>query len=438
MKRRDFLSSAISAGAAMGVTIYGLPAWAAPANRKKLIVIFLRGGADVLSFFPPRVKNPLKHPLLKERGKTQALAQSFLFNARIGGKNTPNALDLGNYPFLFHPAFEPYKNLFTGSDAAILLHTGSENVTRSHFEQQDFMESGSAKKKQGTGYLGRAASVFENKKRSSVALGGQVPYSLRGHDASLFENVDDLSSAYKVKKGSKLIVDGTGLKRSERLEFFKTSANCDGNGKMCDLADEAQKTYDQLERDLASVDDKGSVFMRQCRLAAKLAGSESNPPIITIDVGGWDTHSREAPTSPTSAFSRKVGDLGEGLAALKKDLAGEWNNTVIAVMSEFGRTVVSNPSGGTDHGRGSAMILLGGPVQRNHNSKTNGGWDLNKFDGDDASAALQVKIDFREVMAEVIHKHLGVSLGNGVATNDPKISSIFHDLHNYKNRKLIA
>lgn len=448
LKRRDFLNTSLmTASSVMGVSVLGIPSWAQAAavsqaaGRKKLIVIFLRGAADMLSLFPPRVSNPDLHPLLQYRGSTEEMKKAFLFNARVGTAMNKAALDLGNYPFLFNPEFETSKSIFQGQDVAIVLNTGSKNDTRSHFEQQDIMESGSRVSKTSTGYLGRAAHYLALGSRASIALGATSPYSMRGFDAALIKQVSDLRSKYTIGNPAKPMVDGNDISREERLALFAYSATCaDGPSRnICDVVKSAKVSYNQLETETAGTFDMGDLFVHQCELAAKLAKSSYNPPIMTIDLGGWDSHFTQKPLDSSTSFSQNVKRLGAGLLKLKQSLGSEWNNTVVAVMSEFGRTVVANESMGTDHGRGSAMILMGGPVKRNHNSKTVGGWDLSSFEGTGTNRALKVNIDFREVMAEVLKDHMGVPLNSDVVpiAVDAKVQKVFDDLTSFTKRNLV-
>lgn len=446
MKRRQFLNtSVLTASSIMGVGLLGLPQWARAAgmapNRKKLIVIFLRGGADMLSIFPPRVADPLNHPLKNYRGATAEMQKAFLFNAKVGADFNKPALNLPNYPFLFNPELAESQSVFQGSDVAILLHTGSKNETRSHFEQMDFMESGSLSTKTVSGYLARASHYLFQQERSGVALGQKMPYSMRGFDAALINEVSDLRSKFLKGSAANPYLNGNALTREDRLALFAYTQTCeDAGNRVCVMAGNARDSYNQLERETAGTFDNSNSFLHQCELAAKLAQSEFNPPIMTIDYGGWDTHFLQKPTESSSAYANNVKILGKGLAALKAKLGAEWNNTVVAVMSEFGRTVVANPSLGTDHGRGSAMILMGGPIRRNHNSNTVGGWDLSQFEGTASNLALKVKIDFREVMAEILRDHMGVPLAQDVVTQkiDPKVQKVFDALPAFTKRNLVG
>lgn len=444
MKRRQFINkSVVAAAGIMGINTFGFSPWAhaAPANRKKMIVIFLRGGADVLSIFPPRVANPQAHPLLPYRGSTVASQHAFLFNARVGGVNTKRALDLGNYPFLFHPEFAGNENIFQGQDIAIWLHSGSRNETRSHFEQMDIMESGSHRGKTATGYLARASHFLQRQSRGAIVLGEVAPYSMRGFEAALINKSADAQGRFHIGGAANPLVDGRALTREDRLALFAYNETCAAAGyRVCEIADSAKATYKQIERDLAGTFQESNVFLHQCELAAKLAKATVNPPIMTIDFQGWDTHFMQTPTESGTSFSRNVKALGDGLKLLKQSLGAEWNNTVVAVMSEFGRTVVANSSFGTDHGRGGAMILMGGPVRRNHNSKTVGGWDLSSLEGTGGSRALKVKVDFRELMGEVLRDHMGVPLTASVvdATVDTKVQTVFDALAPFPKRNVIG
>lgn len=422
MKRREFLNLSLISAGALGLQFIPLPLMGSTSsNKKKVIVIFLRGASDVLSLFPPKPDNPKgwidykKHPLYPWRGKeSEEIAKSFLFDTQINGKQTLKSFSIDGYSHNFHPNFQNIKYILENKNLAVFLNTGSINKTRSHFEQMDLIESGSSKRKLNSGYLSRASKQLTSRQQA-IALGSLIPNSLNGSDVVLLGSKDDVGSNYLVKdKDKKTIkVDGTDLKRSDRLNLFKPSQ----------IADQASGQYDTLERELANYqpsDQLNNEFILGCELAAKLTHAESsNPPLITLDSKGWDHHFNGIPTSIESGLTaKKIAELSKGLEILDKN---SHEDTIVVVMSEFGRTIVANSDLGTDHGRGSAMIVMGKKVNHSKikNTEPTKSWEfLNHTDpqagleGAGSSAALKVVTDYREIIGEVLEKHLGLNLAS--------------------------
>jgi uncharacterized protein (DUF1501 family) len=457
MNRRDFLRYSLLGAGALGLKLYSIPAFAVDGRKEKLIYIFLRGGADFLSIFPPKLKGlPLvgdarkeykNHPLYEYRGLTEKMCESFLFGSAafpfgdyIAGK--PNApLELPGYPVDFHPGFSAMRPVLATDNVAVLLHTGSANVSRSHFDQQDMIESGSSRTIFGSGYLARAASLLEEG-RHTVAIGGNVPKSLNGADVPLLLSAADLKGPGSVAGrvyAAHYEANGelrSGLDLQDRLGYFRNASdvNCE-SGALCKTAKGAQAMYEQLEKDLTnSAALEGSTFKKACSFAAQLTNASFNPAIMTIDFPGWDHHFGEHPKVEKSALYAKVQDLAAGLSALYQ---GSSDDTVVVVMSEFGRTVVGNQSLGTDHGRGGAMMVMGKRISRSRISGMPSAWDLTSFEGTNGSRALKVKIDYREIMAELLDKHLQIPWKSDSPLQDKHINKVFDGLSAYRRRGLV-
>ncbi len=445
MNRRDFLRYSLLGAGALGLKLYSIPAFAVDGRREKLIYIFLRGGADFLSIFPPKLNGlPLvgnarrdyrNHPLYEYRGLTEKMCESFLFGSSAfpfgdyvaGSPNAP--LEFADYPIDFHPGFSAMRPVLATDNVAILLHTGSINESRSHFDQQDMIESGSDRSKFPTGYLARAASLLEEG-RHAVAIGGNVPKSLTGADVPLLLSAGDVKGPRSVagrvyaahyEKSGELL---SGMDLEDRLDYFRNmpDTNCESGG-LCKTAKGAQAMYAQLEQDLKeSSSAKGSTFKEACSFAAELTNASFNPAIMTIDFPGWDHHFGEHPKVQNSALYAKVQDLADGLNDLYLKMS---QDTVVVVMSEFGRTVVGNQSLGTDHGRGGAMIVMGKRISRSRISGMPTAWDLTNFEGTNGSRALKVKIDYREIMAALLKNHLKIPLEACSPLKDKYISTVF-------------
>ena len=463
MNRRDFLRYSLLGAGALGLKLYSIPAFAVDGRREKLIYIFLRGGADFLSIFPPKLNGlPLvgnarrdyrNHPLYEYRGLTEKMCESFLFGSAAfpfgdyiaGSPNAPLEIPrtpgYPDYPVDFHPGFSAMRPVLATDNVAVLLHTGSMNVSRSHFDQQDMIESGSSRTIFGSGYLARAASLLEEG-RHTIAIGGNVPKSLNGADVPLLLSAADVKgpgsvagrvyAAHYEANGELL----SGLDLQDRLGYFRNASdvNCESSS-LCKTAKGAQAMYEQLETDLTnSAALEGSTFKKACSFAAQLTNASFNPAIMTIDFPGWDHHFGEHPKVEKSALYAKVQDLAAGLSALYQGIS---EDTVVVVMSEFGRTVVGNQSLGTDHGRGGAMIVMGKRISRSRISGMPTAWDLTNFEGTNGSLALKVKIDYREIMAELLHKHLQIPWTENSTLKDKYINTIFDELSTYTLRGLV-
>lgn len=218
----------------------------------------------------------------------------------------------------------------------------------------------------------------------------------------------------------------------ERMGMYRgtTAADCPSSGVLCRLVDSGKAEFLSLKAafdKVVSADtntvtgrkfvDQKTDVARTSWMVSAVAMSDFNPSVMTIDVGGWDTHNRQGMNLVDGSYYKNLAALGEALGNLRADLKKQsngaggtvWDDTVVVVMSEFGRTAVSNGSFGTDHGRGSAMLVMGGKVNKNHKDATEK-FNLSTLAGTGSSRALMVHVDYRDVMAEIIHRHLGVNL----------------------------
>jgi uncharacterized protein (DUF1501 family) len=471
MRRRDFIRYSLAATGAFGLNLYSIPVFAQQARREKLIYIFLRGGADFLSLFPPKLNRPASvgavavewrnHPLYPYRGVNDNMCKSFLFGSsafpvgdyEAGSPNAP--LEFPDYPVDFHPGFKAMLPVLQTQNLAVILHTGPKNnSSRSHFDQQDMIESGSETYKYSTGYLARALSLSNGRK--AVAIGATLPKSLVGADVSLLNSAQDAKGPESVA-GSRVFAAlyedaekttlRSGMDLKDRLDYFRdrSDLNCESGG-LCKSAKDAQSMYAQLATDLRDYSSTAiSEFAKACSLAAQLTNGNFNPAIMTIDYPGWDHHFGENPKVETSALYTKVKGLAEGLNELYLRMS---EDTVVVVMSEFGRTVVGNQSLGTDHGRGGAMMVMGKRVDRSRITNVPPEWNLRpeSFDGTAGSRALKVDIDSREIMAELLDRHLRLPQVQGTPSpflqaitplQDRNINKVFDGLTSYRRRNLV-
>ncbi|MES2319764.1 MAG: DUF1501 domain-containing protein [Pseudomonadota bacterium] len=384
MKRRDFLH-----GTALGASLLlpvGRNAWAATADtptRQKLIVVMLRGAVDGMN-----VVAPLGDPNYARLRPTIGLAAP----GQEGG-----ALDLDGY-FGLHPALAPLLPLWQQKKLAFVHASGSPDSTRSHFDAQDYMESATpGRKSTPDGWMNRLVSLLPGASGPSRALsiGPLMPRILSGSAAAV--NLPNGAAGTRADVLDRPAVASAfdqmyaGHERFGRA--YLDGRNAHREAVQSSMATEMQAADNGAPLPNGFPDD-----------AARLATMMRNNPKIQlafVALGGWDTHARQG--AATGQLAGRLAPLGLGLATLADRLGPLFADTTIVVMSEFGRTARENGNGGTDHGHGNAMWLLGGPVA---GGKVYADW---KGVGDAAlneGRDLPVTTDFRSVLAQVAERHL--------------------------------
>ena len=310
--------------------------------------------------------------------------------------------------FGLHPGMKSFERLFRDKQLAIVHGIGSPNNSRSHFDAQDYMESGTPGKT-GNGWLNRAlgAPMGEASPLRAVALSTRVPRTLRGeHEAVALGNVQDFN-----------ISDQERLAILRNMYSLTPDATLRRTGKD---AFEAMQMLQGMAKDRARSGPgpgpfppgaaggfpnarpsypAGGQLGRNLQELARLIKSDAGVEAAFAEVDGWDHHQNENAQLPNL-----LNQFSNAIAAFCQDLGDRMEDVVIVTMSEFGRTVEENGTGGTDHGHGSLMMVLGGAVQ---GGKIYGEWPgLEKeqlFEGRD----LAVTTDFRVVLSELLRGHLG-------------------------------
>lgn len=403
MDRRAFLKS----GGIALLTIGAGPAFLArtaratptgSARRKVLVTIFQRGAMDGLMAVPPLGGGAHRDGALAKLRPRLAM-----------GVGVEGVHDLGT-GFGLHRAFDPLVPLWDDGRLAIVHAVGSPAATRSHFDAQDYMESGTPGDK-GTpdGWLNRVAGLLGHDATPfrSVAMTAALPRSLYGDQPAIA--VTDLRQ-FRVGAGSGA-APGTGSSSAPGLEggfealYDETSAPL--------LRDTAKDTFDAVDtlerlditryRPSAKARYPRSPLGRALTQIAFLIKSDVGVEVAFAESGGWDTHVRQG--TANGPFARRSDDLARSIAAFWTDLGAHRDEVVLMTMTEFGRTVAENGSGGTDHGHGSAMFVLGNGID--------GGRVHGRFPGLDPDALyegrdLPVTTDFRSVFAAVAGQHLGI------------------------------
>jgi uncharacterized protein (DUF1501 family) len=380
MLRRDFLC------AASLVLPVSRNAWAVTADtptRQKLIVVMLRGAVDGMNVVAP--VGDANYARLRPTIGLAAPGQE-------GG-----ALDLDGY-FGLHPALAPLLPLWQQKKLAFVHASGSPDATRSHFDAQDYMESATpGRKNTPDGWMNRLVTLLPGASTPSRALsiGPLMPRILSGAAAAV--NLPNGAAGTRADILDRPAVGAAFDQLYAGHERFGR-AYLDGRSAHRDVMQAA------ASGEMQAADNGAPLPNGFPDDAARLATMMRNNPKIQlafVALGGWDTHARQGAAS--GQLAARLAPLGLGLATLAERLGPLFDDTTVVVMSEFGRTARENGNGGTDHGHGNAMWLLGGPVA---GGKVMGDWrgvgDAALNEGRD----LPVTTDFRSVLAQVAERHL--------------------------------
>lgn len=389
MNRRQFLlqSSLFSASSLISIGTHG---WAAPTlaaidpNPQRLIVVLLRGAIDGLS-----VVVPYQEPSYYTDRPTIAIAQP----------GQPNgALDLDGR-FGLHPALAPLMPLWQQKSLAFVHACGSNDETRSHFDAQDYLESGTpGVKTTKDGWMNRLLGVMSDKNPiQAVSVGATTPRILLGKRA-----VANLASGRSA--GSRQQIDRPQVASA----FDRLYSN---NDALSQTYREARLARTELLKDLEAemkMANNGAIlpmgFPDDAQRLARLMARDPRIQVSFLAVGGWDTHINQG-AGEGGQLARNLEQLGKGLVALQTGLGAAYQHTTIVVMSEFGRTIKENGNGGTDHGHGNVMWLLGSGIRGGTvYGKWNGLEPAQRYQGRD----LAITTDFRDVLGTVLARKLAV------------------------------
>ena len=341
MQRRQFLRNALQTGATAALGLPGVQLHAAgpAAGNPKFLMVFLRGGYDAASLLVPT-------------------GSSFYYEVRPEIAIAKPSADLGsalplNADWGLHPALrDSLYPLYQQGELAFIPFSGTDDLSRSHFETQDSIELGQANNATiayGSGFLNRLAAQLPNGKSAApMAFTDQLPIVLQGN----------------------LRVPNTGLRNLSKPSVdARQSAIIAAMYKGNTLESTVQSGFtvrDQVMREMSAEMDaasRGAItakgFELEARRIARLMREQY--AIGFVDVGGWDTHVAQG--GATGYLASRFDELGQGLAAFAQEMGSAWRNTVVVVMSEFGRTFRQNGNRGTDHGHGSVMWVMGGAVR---------------------------------------------------------------------------
>jgi uncharacterized protein (DUF1501 family) len=386
--RRVFLKGGAMAvvGSAAVPSFLTRAAWgavAAGSNNNRLVVIFQRGAADGLNIVVPHGEPA--------------------YYAMRPSINIPRqqVIDLNGF-FGLHPALAPFKPLWDQRQLAIVHAAGSPDTTRSHFDAQDYMESGTPGIKiTSDGWLNRVLqsepSAADGAFRA-IALGTSLPRILSGKaPAVAVSNVNGFGIAGGNPAAAPL---GNTF---EAIYDQSVDSVLHGTGRETFDAVKMLKSADpQRYTPAPGANYPRGRFGDALRQTAQLIKSNLGVQVAFTDIGGWDHHVNEGATE--GQLANVLRDFAQSIAAFWIDLGPLTEDTVLVTMSEFGRTARENGNRGTDHGHANVMFVLGGPVR--------GGRVYGRWPGLDPAQLnegrdLALTTDFRRVLGEAVSRHLG-------------------------------
>jgi uncharacterized protein (DUF1501 family) len=359
----------------------------APATTgRRLVVIFQRGAADGLNVVVP----------YRERN---------YYDMRPGIAIPQNqVLDLDGF-FGLHPSLAPFKPLYDQGHLAIVHAAGSPDMCRSHFDAQDFMESGTPGFK-GTedGWLNRALQEEDLRHRQqhtafrALALGSQVPRTLTGK-----------VPAIALASVNSFAVGGHGPTPSPAANAFQAMYGQSGDSMFHSTGEEAFEAVKMLHdanptqyKPAPGIEYPNTEFGSNMKQIAQLLKSNLGVEAAFTDVGGWDTHQNQGGVN--GQLADRLREFSSAIAAFWHDMGDDAQNITLVTMSEFGRTARQNGTAGTDHGHANAMFVLGGQVK---GGKVYGRWPGLANDQLNEGRDLAVTTDFRQVLGEAVTQSIG-------------------------------
>ncbi|HLK16692.1 MAG TPA: DUF1501 domain-containing protein [Fimbriimonadaceae bacterium] len=363
-----------------------------PGRRDVLVSIFLRGGMDGLN-----VVTPYGEDAYYKLRPSLAIPRP----GAAGGKPGERLLDLDGF-FGLNPALAPLLPFYRDGRLAFVHAVGSGDPSHSHFEAMEAMERGLHRngERSASGWLSRHLLATPARKETplrAVALSGTLPTSLSGATEALaMESLDEF----------KLNLDPT----QEPL-FQQGLEELYGEGKDV-LTTAGRETLEVLKtlnrlNPAAYRASHGAAYPKSdlglaLRQVAFLIRADVGLEVAVLDRGGWDTHFIQGSTS--GILTNQLDDVGKSLAAFATDLGPELGSVTVVLQTEFGRRAYENSSGGTDHGHGSVMTVLGGGTK---GGKVYGRWPGLSESRLDGPGDLAVTTDYRSVLSEVLAKRMG-------------------------------
>ena len=389
--RRFFLRNSAVAMAGFGAA----PLWLkralcapdAPGPRKKVLVaIFQRGAADGLNIVVPHGE------------KAYYDLRPTIAVPRPAADQRNSAVDLDGF-FGLHPSLASLKPLFDQQHLAIVDAAGSPDPTRSHFDAQDYMESGTpGRKSTGSGWMNRALPAGRGRVSPvrAVSLGPVLPRAMRGQQPAIaMQNI----GAFQVR-------DAGAARQFEELYSMSQDPGLQAAGRETfEAVSMLQSIQKQPYTPAASAEYPASPFGSSLKQIAQLIKADVGMEMAFAEIGGWDHHVNELGQQASEGqLATLLRQFGQALHAFWIDMGDRMRDVALVTMSEFGRTARENGNRGTDHGHANCMLVMGGAVK---GGRVYGQWPgLEKeqlYEGRD----LALTTDFRDVLGEMVSRHMG-------------------------------
>ena len=397
MQRRTFLKQCL---AASSLTVLGGQVWAAPAGfaDNRLLVIMLRGACDGNNLLVPH-----GFPFYYQSRSTTAVAAP-------DPANPAAAIDIGQGYGLSPAVKDSLMPFWNRGQLAFVPFSGSQDLSRSHFEAQDLMETGRSQETgmdESSGYLNRLVATLNAPRLSGMSFTSNLPLSFRGNvrvpNAALTGREPDPPDAHAQSLLDQMY-HGTALDSYMRSGLQTRAA-----------VNQGLQQDDRLQKEMLA-SGRGarpaSGFALTARRMAELMQNNPSWRIAFTDIGGWDTHVNQG--NGTGQLANNLAQLAQGLAAFADTMGSDWRTTTVVVMSEFGRTFRENGTRGTDHGHGNVMWVMGGSI---HGGRLAGEMT------DLTSASLfqnrdtPVLNDYRSVLGHLMQRMYGL--------NDSQLGQVF-------------
>jgi uncharacterized protein (DUF1501 family) len=395
MNRRIFLQSVSLAGfdcLALGRGAWAMSSASAAPSTRRLIVVFMRGAADGLNLVVPY--NEANYYRLRP---TIAIGKP---------GEADGAIDLDGR-FGLHPALAPLMPFWAQGSLAFVHAAGSPDPTRSHFDGQDNIESGTpGDKATPDGWLNRlegalpATEELRLATTRAISVGALLPRIFKGRnrvatiasgDAALRPSALDKPA---INKAFAAMYRGDPVMEPMFKDYVAARSD-------------VVAAIDNMDPEMMAANNGAPSSFAFASDAARLGTMMRRDPRVQLGflaVSGWDTHANQGGAS--GQLAGLLAPFAQGMAALARNLGPAYSETTIVVISEFGRTVAQNGNAGTDHGHGNVMWLMGGPVV---GAKVHGEWpslnDNALYEGRD----LPMTTDYRTVLAQICERHLRLS-----------------------------
>jgi uncharacterized protein (DUF1501 family) len=377
------------------------------ARGKVLICLFQRGAADALNVVVPHGEKAYYRlrPTIAVPAPTLAAENA--------------ALDLDGF-FGLHPALAPVKTLWTQGILAPVHAVGSPSNSRSHFDAQDYMESGTPDlKSTRDGWLNRyLATKGTCEECSRLEVRGSTPAeSLEPKAGGLFRAVSMTQQTPRILTGPAASVAMNSIEEfgirptgpaAANIEAMYAAGGADvvhaAGSEMLEAMKVLRSANPTQYRPSNGAEYPRSPFGQRLRQISQLIRADVGTEIAFADVGGWDTHVNQG--GATGQLAGRLDDFAKSIHALVTDLGDRMADVVILTMSEFGRTARQNGNGGTDHGHAGSLFVIGGAVK---GGKVHGKWPGLEPEQLNEGRDLALTTDFRSVFGEIVSKHLGAT-----------------------------